>query len=148
MRSDVDVTDRRCVAHRKNGERCKAYAIRGGTVCGKHGGSAPQVKAKAQQRILAAADGAAAKLVALMQDKNVPAQVQLAAARDLLDRAGITSARAFEVEVTAKYEQVLTEVVYDLDDGDAVEAVVVDEPPRDWVQRVDGPLPVERRRRR
>lgn len=45
---------RRCRARRKNGERCKAWAIRGGFVCRAHGGAAPQVRAKAQQRARAA----------------------------------------------------------------------------------------------
>lgn len=140
-----EVSERRCIAHRKNGERCKAYAIRGGTVCTKHGGSAPQVKARARQRILEAAEPAAVKLVQLMQDKAVPPQVQLAAAKDLLDRAGITSAKAFDVEVTARYEQILPELVVDLDE---VEVEVVEDPhPKDWVQRVDGPRRIERRRR-
>ena len=43
--------DRKCTAHRTNGEPCGAYAIRGGTVCRVHGGSIPSVKAKAQERL-------------------------------------------------------------------------------------------------
>jgi len=137
--------DRRCVAHRKNGDRCKLAAIRGGTVCAKHGGSAPQVRAKAQLRIMEAADPAAAKLVQLMQDKKVPPAVQLAAAKDLLDRAGITSTRALELTVTARYEQVLPTLVVDIEDAEVVE----EEPgPKDWVQRIEGPRPTGKRRRR
>lgn len=45
---------RRCRAHRKDGQPCRAWAIRGGYVCRKHGGAAPQVRAKAEQRLLAA----------------------------------------------------------------------------------------------
>jgi len=40
----------RCVATTKAGNPCKASAIHGSTVCNKHGGSAPQVKAKAAVR--------------------------------------------------------------------------------------------------
>lgn len=40
----------RCQAHRTDGEPCQAYAIRGGTVCTKHGGSSPQVKQAANYR--------------------------------------------------------------------------------------------------
>ena len=43
---------RRCVAHKKrNGEQCRNWAIRGGTVCRYHGGSAPNVKRAAAQRL-------------------------------------------------------------------------------------------------
>lgn len=39
----------RCSAKRTDGQPCKAWAIHGGTVCRAHGGSAPQVRAKAEQ---------------------------------------------------------------------------------------------------
>jgi vacuolar-type H+-ATPase subunit E/Vma4 len=42
----------RCTAHSsRTGLPCKRNAIRGGTVCRSHGGAAPQVKAKAAERI-------------------------------------------------------------------------------------------------
>jgi hypothetical protein len=40
----------RCIARTKAGKDCKNWAIKGATVCRKHGGSAPQVKAKAAIR--------------------------------------------------------------------------------------------------
>lgn len=46
--------DRKCTAQTKRG-RCKKWAIRGGSVCQTHGGGAPQVKAKAKERLLIAA---------------------------------------------------------------------------------------------
>lgn len=42
---------RRCRARRRNGQRCKCWAIRGGFVCRVHGGAAPQVRAKANVRL-------------------------------------------------------------------------------------------------
>jgi hypothetical protein len=39
-----------CSAHRKNGLPCSAFAVTGGTVCVKHGGATPQVKAAAARR--------------------------------------------------------------------------------------------------
>lgn len=92
-----------CVAHKKNGERCKRPANHGMTVCNSHGGRAPQVRAKAQQRILEASDKAAARLVQMMKDPAVPYGVQLAAARDLLDRANVVGTQQVHlgVEVSA-----------------------------------------------
>jgi hypothetical protein len=43
---------RRCSAKSKaSGQQCKRGSIPGGTVCHKHGGSAPQVRAAAQERL-------------------------------------------------------------------------------------------------
>ena len=89
----------RCSAHRKNGAVCRNYAIRGGNVCRMHGGGAPQVRRRAQERILAAADGAAARLIEFMNDRRVPWPVRLTAARDLLDRAGLNPKTTVAVEV-------------------------------------------------
>lgn len=88
----------RCTARRKNGVPCKNSAIRGGNVCRMHGGGAPQVRAAAQVRILRASDKAAARLVEMMQDPKVPFAVQLAAARDLLDRANVVGTQQIELK--------------------------------------------------
>lgn len=45
----------RCTAHTSAGNRCKKRPIVGGTVCPTHGGSAPQVRAAAEQRVVIAA---------------------------------------------------------------------------------------------
>lgn len=41
----------RCRARRTNGEPCANYAMMGATVCHAHGGRAPQVRAKAVERV-------------------------------------------------------------------------------------------------
>ncbi len=51
-----------------------------------HGGKIPNVVKAAKQRIMEAADPAAAKLVLLLDSEDE--RISLAAARDLLDRAG------------------------------------------------------------
>jgi hypothetical protein len=48
----------RCRAHRRDGSLCRRYSIRGGFCCPSHGGSAPQVKRKARERLLELAAGA------------------------------------------------------------------------------------------
>lgn len=42
---------RQCTAHNRQKKRCKNAPILGGTVCAKHGGKAPQVIRKAQERL-------------------------------------------------------------------------------------------------
>ncbi len=78
----------RCVGHKKTGQRCKNLAISGATVCRRHGGAAPQVRAAARARLENAADLMARKLLgmALSADSD---SVKLAAIRDALDRAGL-----------------------------------------------------------
>jgi hypothetical protein len=42
--------DRKCQGRKSNGDSCGNYAVRGATVCRKHGAAAPQVAAKAAVR--------------------------------------------------------------------------------------------------
>lgn len=88
-----------CKARRRNGEPCRNPPMLGSSVCRMHGGAAPQVKRRAQQRILEASDQAAYRLVQMMQDTKIPPAVQLAAARDLLDRAGLSAKQEIAIEL-------------------------------------------------
>lgn len=46
---------RRCTGHAKrSGRQCQSYPLAGGTVCRKHGGSAPQVRAANARNVAAA----------------------------------------------------------------------------------------------
>jgi hypothetical protein len=65
---------------------CKAHAIKGGFVCWHHGGKAPQVRAKAQKRMLALVEPSIIRLGALIaQDDHKP--TALGAIRTVLERA-------------------------------------------------------------
>jgi HEAT repeat protein len=60
--------------------------VPGGLVCVKHGGKAPQVQAKARERLLVAADPAAGVLIELLGSPEE--SIRLKAAIALLDRTG------------------------------------------------------------
>lgn len=103
--------ENRCVAHSKSGDQCRRVARRGGTVCRHHGGAAPQVKAKARERLELAADRMARELLGIATGAESEA-VKLAAVKDALDRAGLAAKQNVEVGVQLKpYEQVLNSMV-------------------------------------
>jgi hypothetical protein len=90
-------TAARCTATSKRShEPCKNPAIAGGRVCRFHGGGAPHVKAAAQARLQALQFPAIAKLGALLERDDAP-HVQLAAAKDVLDRTMGKPATAVDV---------------------------------------------------
>ena len=90
-----------CTAHLRDGsgKPCKKNARKGTNVCASHGAGAPQVKAKAQLRLLMAADDMAAVMVEIAFNEKMPPAVRVAAARDVMDRAGLKPVE--QVEVTA-----------------------------------------------
>lgn len=78
---------RHCKAIKKTGEPCKKYAIKGGLVCTTHGGSAPQVRAAANKRLLAMVEPSLIRLADLVQQsEHMP--TALGAIRTVLERAG------------------------------------------------------------
>lgn len=86
-----------CNATNRQGQPCRQPAIKGGNVCKTHGGSAPQVLAKARQRLLEAADPAAAYLVSLVKDKKAPPADRRQAATAIMDRAGLSPKQVMEL---------------------------------------------------
>jgi hypothetical protein len=61
--------ERRCTATAKStGERCQRPAIKGGDVCYQHGGAAPQVQEKAQERLDKMADSTTATVQIQIED--------------------------------------------------------------------------------
>lgn len=76
----------RCTGHGKHSKKpCGNTAILGGTVCRMHGGAAPQVQLKAQERLNAMEIPALIRLDELMHQKEFPS-VAIAAVKDALDR--------------------------------------------------------------
>lgn len=99
----------RCRARsRRTGELCKNPPMLGSTVCRMHGGAAPQVKRKAQQRLDEAADRMAKRLLGFAENEKVPPYVALQAILAALDRAGINPKTKVDLEVTSKpFEELL-----------------------------------------
>jgi hypothetical protein len=85
----ADNPERRCAAHKRNGERCRKFAIMGSTVCRTHGGATKHVKNRARVRVENASDRLMGRLIQFAFDDTNPPDIQLRAMRDALDRAGL-----------------------------------------------------------
>jgi hypothetical protein len=81
-----------------------------------HGGSAPQVRQKAAERIAMAADSAVDVLVRLMH-KARSESVRRQAASDLLDRAGFKAPNKTELSGPANGKEIVNVVLFPKDPG-------------------------------
>jgi hypothetical protein len=114
----------KCTAHNRHGEPCKKWAMNGQRICSKHGGKAPQNLRAASMRLLKAADPAAAVLVRLATNAtgDVPHSIQLAAARDILDRVGVGRTQQVEVALAPWIEDI-EGLLYDVNPEDNPQVV-------------------------
>ena len=78
----------------RSGVQCRKHAINGASVCRTHGGAAPQVKRKAQERLAILVDPAIEEMGKLLNSEN-PAVV-LATVKDILDRNGLKPIKQIE----------------------------------------------------
>lgn len=116
-----------CLAHTRTGDRCKNPPILGSVVCRMHGGSAPQVRAKAAERFAMEQDRAASAEIQMAHDPEVPAAIRLSALKDILDRGG--TVRSQQVEITlAPWEQDIEGLL--IDSPDVVDAELVEDAPQ------------------
>ena len=101
-----------CTAKRHNGERCKAAAIRGSNVCRVHGGMAGQVREAARKRLEELVMPSISTLRRIML-RGETDTVQLRAAEQILDRAGIVAKQEVavdnQVSITVSYNDIITE---------------------------------------
>ena len=77
-----------CTAKKSNGDKCKAPAMKGQLVCRVHGGSSPQAKEKAKERLLEAVDPMIAELVRLAKEAKRESD-RIRAIQLALDYAGL-----------------------------------------------------------
>lgn len=103
-----------CTAKTSAGRPCRCPAIRGGNVCRTHGGSAPQVKEAARLRLLSLVDPAIGVLaratrrrVGKAAEKWEPSQTEIAAAKEILARAGVGEADRMDVSVEVSVAETL-----------------------------------------
>ena len=109
---------RKCRATNRSGNPCRQTAIPGGTVCVYHGGAAPQVKAAAERRLLAAVDPAITALVELLEGAERDSD-RLRAITLILDRAGITQAQQVDVLTASFLEAEIARMEAELGVNDA-----------------------------
>lgn len=112
----------KCTAKKRNGEPCNRWALRGGLVCQVHGGNLPVVKKAAEQRVAEAREAiielvpkAVRRLETSLEAESET--VVLAAAKEILDRAGMVVVRRSEVKeerAVHPQEVALDEVIREL----------------------------------
>lgn len=130
----ADGRERRwCNGRKKDGTWCRKAPIPGGTVCSKHGGRSPHIKAAAKRRLEDAADRLARQLLGMAEDPTLKPETRLAAIKDALDRAGLSPRQALDVVHELKpWEQIMEGVrrgpnvalVPEVVDGEIVESPV------------------------
>lgn len=106
----------KCSARRSDGQPCGNSPVKGATVCRKHGGASPQVKRKAQERLLEGVPKMLRMLRQIAEDESQPANVRLAAIRDWLDRAGIDRKIEIEVSPSSSFEDLVAGAIASIDD--------------------------------
>lgn len=98
-----DPMEGRCTATNRKGERCRRWPIQGGYVCKMHGGGAPQVIAKAQERLAALVPKAVERLAKLIDRDEFPS-VQFQASKAVIEFAEGKATERVEANVDAKIE--------------------------------------------
>ena len=84
-----------CTATSKqSGKRCGRYPVPGGNVCIMHGGGQQAYREKCRLRLLELVNPALATMARAVKAKGKPGQVEISAARDILDRAGFAAKQA------------------------------------------------------
>lgn len=152
----------RCVRRKKDGEQCRNPAVRGSTVCMKHGINRFAL-AKAQQRLASFADPALTVLYDLMIKPSTSDSDRGRYALAIIDRVGLSPNARIEVGVEMKpWEITMQHILRELPedympaiagapggaiDDTVIDAEVVDEPvnSRDALTRIIPPhSPTER----
>lgn len=82
-----------CRRIKRDGERCRRWAIRGAYWCPKHGGALPTVKASARARLRTLAPLALRELERLLVDAKIDPTVRLRTIRYIIMMSGIRPGR-------------------------------------------------------
>lgn len=126
----LDPSTPQCTAtSRGSGKRCKLPAIKGGTVCRRHGGSAPQVKRAARERFNDLVDpmiNITEKMMKDAEEGKLSVQEQLALVKFVADRTGFVPGKTVNIDGKAKWEVALTTIVREVPE-EYVDAEVIED---------------------
>lgn len=109
----------RCVAHKKDGERCKKAAIKGGKVCRSHGGAAPQVQRSARERFNDSIDpmlNAMAQMAKEIAEGTISAEDRRFFMKFVADRTGFIPGKTVSVDGPAAWEVTLKHIIMEVPD--------------------------------
>ncbi len=88
-----------CKAHARSGDPCRNSPVAGAAVCRMHGGAAPQVKAKASQRLIEMVLPAMAQLKRIIDKPDTSDADRLKAINQVLARTGFTERTSVELNL-------------------------------------------------
>lgn len=115
----------RCTATARTGRRCRNRAILGATVCRMHGGSAPQVRRAAEERLRELVHPALDRITELLDTEDEA--LRLRVATTILDRTGFHPSHGLELSGRLAYDELTDEdLAAILLDEPAVLAVLAD----------------------
>lgn len=114
----LDPSTPQCKAtSRGSGHRCKLPAIKGGTVCRRHGGSAPQVQKKARERFNDLVDpmiNIAHKLADEAEEGKLTPAERISLIKFIADRTGFVPGKTVNVDGPAKWEVTLQNIIMEV----------------------------------
>lgn len=111
-----------CRAHNRTGAQCKRMCSPGFHVCQTHGGSAPQVIAKAKRRIAALSDPAVEVYQRVLESDDAPCALcgrgyvtpmKLRAAQTIMDRTGLGPTVKLEHSGEISHEVIISKMTED-----------------------------------
>ncbi len=113
----------KCAARKSNGDPCNAAPMRGSAVCRMHGGSAPQVRRKAAERLALLLDDSVSFAGRILHDEGADPALRLKAAQWIASVNGFTPGMRVELSVGPSFSDRVEEIEAAMADDEQLQRV-------------------------